>query len=124
MHYIFIYLGAGIITLWGVSHIIPTKAVLKAMGAISSENRRLLTMGWIGEGLTLCFIGLLVIFVTVEGGTDHIVSQLIYRICALMLFLLAFLTSVTGAKTDILPIKVCPFVKIASAVLIYAGSLV
>ena len=70
---ILLYVGAGVITLWGIAHIIPTKAVVNGFGQISKDNRRIISMEWIAEGLTLCFIGLLVLFVTLWGGSQNAV---------------------------------------------------
>jgi hypothetical protein len=60
-----LYASSTIIILWGIAHIaIPTKDIIKGFGPISMENKRILAMEWIMEGLTLCFIGLLVFLIT------------------------------------------------------------
>ena len=58
---VLLYLGSIVITLWGVSHIIPTKSVVAGFGTLSSDNYRIITMEWVAEGLTIIFIGLLVL---------------------------------------------------------------
>jgi len=119
---ILLYVGAGVITLWGIAHIIPTKAVVNGFGQISKDNKRIITMEWIAEGLTLCFIGLLVLFVTLWGGSQNEASIIVYRTSAAMLVVMAILTASTGARTSILPIKICPAVKIAVAILFVLGT--
>jgi len=119
---ILLYVGAGVVTLWGIAHIIPTKAVVNGFGQISKDNRRIITMEWIAEGLALCFIGLLVLFVTLWGGSQSEASIIVYRISAAMLLVMAILTALTGARTSILPIKICPAVKIAVAILFFLGT--
>ena len=119
---ILLYVGAGIITVWGIAHIVPTKAVVNGFGQISKDNRRIITMEWIAEGLALCFIGLLVLFVTLWGGSQSEASIIVYRISAAMLLVMAILTALTGARTSILPIKICPAVKIAVAILFFLGT--
>ena len=119
---ILLYVGSAIIVIWGIAHIVPTKSVVKGFGSISQDNRRIITMEWIAEGLTLCFIGLLVLFITLTAGSQNPVSLNVYRACALMLVIMAVLTGVTGARTSIVPIKICPFVKLAVAVLFVLGS--
>ena len=79
-------------------------------------------MEWIAEGLTLCFIGVLVLLVTSFAGPQNLVSVLVYRAAAWMLVVMAGLTFVTGAKTSITPIKVCPLVKSIVAILFFLGS--
>ena len=119
---ILLYVGAGVITLWGIAHIIPTKAVVNGFGQISKDNKRIITMEWIAEGLTLCFIGLLVLFVTLWGGSQNEGSIIVYLTSAAMLVGMAILTASTGARTSILPIKICPAVKIAVAILFILGT--
>ena len=118
---ILLYVGAGIITVWGIAHIIPVKSVVNGFGHISQDNRRIITMEWIAEGLTLCFIGLLVLLVTIFVGPKNNLSNLVYWASAAMLVVMAILTASTGARTSILPIKICPAVKIAVAILFVLG---
>jgi hypothetical protein len=119
---ILLYVGAAVITLWGIAHIIPIKAVVNGFGQISQDNKRIITMEWIAEGLTMCFIGLLVLFVTLWGGSQTAVSIIVYRTCAAMLVVMAILTASTGARTSIMPIKICPAVKIVVATLFILGT--
>jgi len=118
-----LYVGSIVITVWGVAHIVPTKSVVSGFGAISKDNKRIITMEWIAEGLTLCFIGLLVLFITISGGPQNSVSTNVYRISALMLLVMAGLSLFTGARTSILPIKICPIVKTGVAILFLLGTL-
>ena len=121
---ILLYIGSAILIVWGIAHIIPTKSVVNGFGAISEDNKRIITMEWVAEGLTLCFIGLLVLFVTVLGDSPNDASLIVYRACAAMLIVMAAWTALTGARTPIIPIKLCPFVKTIVAVLFIVGSLV
>ena len=120
---VILYVGSALITVWGIAHIVPTKSVVNGFGAISQENKRIITMEWIAEGLTLCFIGLLVLFVTIFKESQNQVSNIVYWASAAMLLVMAVLTSLTGARTSIVPIKICPAVKIAVAILFVLGSL-
>lgn len=118
-----LYIASAIIILWGIGHIIPTKSIVAGFGAVSRDNRLIITMEWIAEGLTLCFIGVLVLTVTIFGETQSLVSGIVYRVSAAMLLIMAVLTLVTGAKTSIVPIKICPFVKTVVAILFIVGSM-
>lgn len=122
MNDILIFIGAAIITIWGIAHIVPTRSVVAGFGPISADNRRLITMEWIAEGITLCFIGVLVIFITITGGSRNPVSLNVYRASALMLIVMAILTAFTGARTSVIPIKICPIVKTAVAILFLLGT--
>ena len=118
---ILLYIGSIVITLWGIAHIIPTKSIVTGFGSISEDNKRIITMEWIAEGLTFCFIGLLVMFVTIFVGSENPVSMIVYRISAVMLIVMAVLSLFTGARTSIVPIKICPIVKITVAILFFLG---
>ena len=115
-------IGSVVITLWGISHIAPTKGVVAGFGAISDTNRQIITMEWVAEGLTLCFIGLLVLVTVLMGGASGSASLIVYRASALMLIVMAAWTGVTGARTPIVPIKICPIVKSLVAILFFVGS--
>ena len=119
---ILLYVGAAVITLWGIAHIVPTKSVVNGFGKMSQDNRRIITMEWVAEGLTLCFIGLLVLFVTIWREAPNQTSVIVYMSAAAMLVIMAALTSITGARTSIVPIKICPFVKVVVAVLFFLGT--
>ncbi len=117
------YVGSAIIFVWGIAHIIPTRSVVKGFGEISEDNTKIITMEWAAEGITLCFIGVLVLLVTAISGSQGAVSALVYRISAGMLVVMAVWTALTGARTSVIPIKICPFVKTAVAILFVLGSL-
>ncbi len=119
---ILLYIGSGIIIVWGIAHIAPTKGVVASFGDISADNLRIITMEWIAEGLTLCFIGALVLLTTLLGWSQEYVSIIVYRASAVMLVVLAVLSQLTGARTAILPMRLCPYVKTAVAVLFFLGS--
>lgn len=120
---ILLYVGAGVIIVWGIAHIVPVRSVVKGFGQISQDNKRIITMEWIAEGLTLCFIGILVLLVTIFAGPNNNLSDIVYWASAAMLVVMAILTASTGARTSILPIKICPAVKIAVAILFVLGIL-
>ena len=119
---ILLYVGSIVIILWGVSHIVPTKSVVAGFGSITAENQLIITMEWVAEGLTLCFIGILVLYVTLRAGSINPVSVIVYRASALMLLVMAGWTGLTGARTSVIPIKICPIVKTVVAVLFILGS--
>jgi len=123
MDLILLYLGSGLTVIWGVAHIFPTKSVVQGFGEISIDNKRIITMEWITEGLALIFIGVLVAAVTVIDSSTA-VSTTVYLISAIMLLVMALLSLFTGFKVRFLPFKLCPFIFTASAVLIMIGGLI
>ena len=119
---VLLYVGSTVILIWGIAHIVPTKSVVKGFGGISEDNIRIITMEWVAEGLTLCFIGLLVLLITIFGDSQNQVATIVYWASAGMLVVMAMWTLLTGARTPVTPIKVCPVVKTITAVLFILGS--
>ena len=117
-----IYIGSIIITLWGIAHITPTRSIVKGFGEISVDNRRIITMEWIAEGLTFIFIGLLVFLVTYLGESHNYISHIVYKTSAVMLIIMAILSIFTGARVAIVPMRICPIVKICVTALFFLGS--
>ncbi len=118
---VLLFLGAALTGMWGTSHLFPTKAVVNGFGPISTDNRNIITMEWIVEGISLIFIGVLVAAVTF---IDHAgpVSQAVFVVSALGLLVLAAVSLFTGFKVNFLPFKLCPFIFSVSALLILAGA--
>jgi hypothetical protein len=121
MNEFFLYIGSVIIIIWGIAHLIPTKAIVDGFGEISPDNRKIITMETVAEGLTLCFLGILIILVTAMGDWQSRTASIVYFLVAIMLMLMALLTLLTGARTSLLPYKICPFVKTIAAILILFG---
>jgi hypothetical protein len=117
---ILLYLGAALIALWGVAHLIPTSAVVKGFGAISGDNKRIITMEWIIEGVSLIFIGILVTIITFVDATG-ITSKVVFITSAVVLIVLAIVSLFTGFRVNYLPFKLCPFIFTASAILFIVG---
>ena len=75
-----LYLGAALTALWGISHLFATRGVVAGFGEISDDNRHIITMEWIVEGVSLIFVGLLVAVVTLADRTSS-VSRAVYWVC-------------------------------------------
>jgi hypothetical protein len=115
--------GAVVVAFWGIAHIFPTKGVVRNFGDMSRDNKLIITMEWVVEGINLAFVGLLVILVTIVAGADDSVSRLVYWSVAGLLVILAVWHSLTGARTKAIPMKLCPWIFGSCAVLLVLGSL-
>jgi hypothetical protein len=114
------YIGSSVIVVWGIAHIILTGRVVKGYEPISVENRRIVTMEWVAEGLTLVFIGLLVLFARhFYGG-----CPLTYPATAVMLLVMAAWTALTGGRTSVTFLKISPVVETIVAILLLYSDLV
>ena len=119
---ILLYLGAFFTFLWGTAHLFPTRSVVKGFGDISQDNKRIIAMEWIVEGVCLIFIGLLVAAATWIDRSST-VSRLIYWICFVELNVLSIVSLFTGFKVNFLPFKLCPIIFTGSSLLILLGNL-
>lgn len=115
------YVAAALIALWGVSHAVPTRQVVKGFEPITVDNRRVLTQEWLAEAFTMWGVAALVVVVTVVDA-DSAVTDWAYRACAGLLLALAVLTAVTGARTPVIWFKICPVLLAGSSTLLLVAS--
>lgn len=114
--------AAGIVLLWGVSHIIPTRQVVAGFGDISEDNSRIITMEWVAEGLSFMFVAALIAAVTWSGDTLEAAEDLVYRVSSGFLLTIGVWTAMTGARTGVIWFKACPVVMSVSSGLLIAAS--
>jgi hypothetical protein len=115
-----IYVGSSLPLLWGIAHLFPTKSIVKAFGEISEDNKNILTMEWLIEGIALIFIGISVATVTTIDPFQ-VVSTTIYILSSACLVVLAIVSLFTGFRVHFLPFKLCPIIFTSSAILIILG---
>lgn len=115
------YAGAASVLIWGVAHLLPTRGTVKGFGDISRENRLILTMEWITEGVSLISIGTVV---GVVSWVDHgsVVALSVFWVTSGTLLALGVLSLFTGFRVSFLPYKLCPFIFTGSAILILCGA--
>ena len=112
--------GSALTAVWGIAHLFPTKGVVKGFGDISKDNKMIITMEWIIEGVTLIFIGVLTGIITLVDYANDI-SGIVYLSVVIMLLVLSVISLFTGFKVNFLPFRLCPFIFSCSAVLIFIG---
>lgn len=116
-----LYLASGISAAWGLAHLFATRGVVKGFGALSDENRNILTMEWIVEGVALIALAAFVAAATaIAPGTDAAIA--VYAVAIVTYVALAIVSFFTGFRVDFLPFRMCPFVLCASAALIAVGA--
>ena len=116
-------LGSFLVLFWGIAHLFPTRAVVRRFGDISADNRRIITMEWIVEGISLIFIAVVVLLATAVDRTSAVSKAIVWASFA-MLNTLSAVSLATGFKVRFLPFKLCPMVFTVSAILILLGVLV
>ena len=81
MRVILAYAAASVIAMWGVAHLIPTRQVVAGFGAISTDNRRVITQEWLAEGIAMIGIAAFVVAATAADGPGEIRAW-VYRTAA------------------------------------------
>ncbi len=119
---VFLYAASVLTALWGIAHLMPTKSVVRGFGELSPDNEHIITMEWILEGVALILIGVLVATVTAVDSTST-VARSVYVISAIGLLVFAVVSFFTGFRVKFLPFRLCPFIFMASLVLIVFGGL-
>jgi hypothetical protein len=112
-----LYIAGAITMIWGIAHLFGTSGVLKGFGDTSPDNKLIISMEWIVEGLTLIFLGLLTIIVTRTDTASKLSRNVLVAISA-MLISMAVLSLFTGFGVNFLPFKLCPVIFSLSALLI------
>ena len=102
-------IGAFLALGWGIAHLFPTQKVVSAFGGISDENKRIIKMEWIIEGVLLIFIGILVTVVTCLDSHSPI-SLAVYWMSFGVLNTLSIVSVFTGFKNSFIAFKLCPFI--------------
>ena len=116
------YIGAGFVAFWGIAHLFPTKNIVADFGEISDDNRNIITMEWIGEGVTLIFIGALVATVTAVDAASP-VTRAVYWLAVIGLNVLSVVSLFTGVKVNFITFKLCPVIFTGASILILLGIL-
>ena len=99
----------------------PTKSVVKGFGDISPDNRRIITMEWIAEGVALMSVAAFVVVATAVGHETAVASG-VYAIAMATLLMMAAVSLFTGFKVAFLPFRLCPVIFTVSALLIGLGA--
>ena len=121
MNEVLLYAAAVLTGLWGVAHLFATHGVVKCFGDLSADNRRIITMEWIVEGVALVSLGALVAAVTIVDAAGAAASAA-YAVAVATLVVMALVSVFTGFRIAFLPFRLCPFIFGLSAILIALGA--
>ena len=119
-----LFAGSIIILVWGAAHFFPTGTIVRGLGPISDDNKKIITMEWLAEGVAMCYMGILVLLVTIFAGKTGAAASLVYLLTAGTILIMAVLGWLTYARTPIIPMKLCPWIQTFSALLIIAGAII
>jgi hypothetical protein len=119
---VLIYAGAGVAVAWGIAHALPVRHVVAGFEPLSEANRRILTMAWVSEAMTLVFIGVLALLAAPVVSAGGPLGRRVCAACAGMLVVMAVWTRLTGGRTRQVGMRLCPLVKTGAAALLWAGA--
>ncbi len=121
MNQVLLYIASGITGIWGVTHLLATKGAVTEFGDITTDNRRIITMEWIAEGVALISTSAFVaVAAAIQPGSD--VSSAVFAVAIGTLLTLAVVSIFTGFRVRFLPYRLCPFIFGLSAILIAWGA--
>jgi hypothetical protein len=121
---IFRVVGSIVILLWGLIHIVPVRSILRGFGKLTPDNARIVTMTWVAEGLSLCFVGALVGLITYYGILGRAFENTLVFAVSGFLLATALLSLLTGARNRSVWLRLCPLIKTVVAALFILSSTV
>lgn len=116
-----LFVGAAAVAFWGAMHIAKTRPVVAGFEPLSQDNRYVLQMEWLVEGVALIFTAVLVAAATLLLGRGTAGARLVYGMSIVFLMAMTVVSLLTGAKASLLPYKLCAPIFTTAAVLIYLG---
>jgi hypothetical protein len=116
-----LYVASVLTGLWGIAHLFATRGVVAGFGELTADNRRIITMEWIVEGVALISTAAFVAAATALDS-QATVSSAVYAVAMTTLLALALVSLFTGFRVAFLPFRLCPIIFTLSAVLIGLGA--
>ena len=116
-----LYVAAAMTALWGVAHLFATRGVVSGFGDIPQNNRRIVTMEWISEGVALISNAAFTAAATMVQSHSAVTTA-VYSVSIGMLLALAVVSLFTGFRVAFLLYRLCPFIFVTSAALIALGA--
>jgi len=118
---VLLYVASSLTGLWGVAHLFATRGVVAGFGDLTADNRRIITMEWIVEGVALVSLAAFVAVVTAVDAAAT-VSSAVYAVAIATLIAMALVSLFTGFRVAFLPFRLCPVIFGLSAALIAWGA--
>jgi hypothetical protein len=118
---VLLYIAAALTGLWGIAHLFATRGVVAGFGELTADNRRIIMMEWVVEGVALVSLAALVVSVTAVDPAAAVASAA-YAVAVATLLVLAGVSLATGFRVVFLPFRLCPVIFTLSALLIAVGA--
>jgi hypothetical protein len=116
-----LYVAGALTCAWGIAHLFATRGVVAGFGELTADNRRIITMEWIVEGVAVISLGALVLVVTLADPATSAATAA-YSVAIVTLIVLTGVSLFTGFRIAFLPFRLCPVIFGLSAILIALGA--
>ena len=116
-----IYAASAMVAVWGVAHLFATRGVIAGFGELKADNRLIIAMEWVVEGVAFIATATFVAVATAIQP-EAAVTSAIYAVAVATLVVLAIVSLFTGFRIAFLPFRLCPFVLGAAAAMIAGGA--
>ena len=116
-----LYVASAVLAFWGLAHLGATRGAVAGFGDISPDNKRIITMEWIVEGVALISLAAFVAVATLIDPTSPVASAT-FGVATATLVVLAVVSLFTGFRLAFLPYRLCPLIFLGSAALIAWGA--
>jgi len=114
---------AGVLAmLLGLVYLARSGAIIKDFKIILRGMQKVLAMAIVWQGLTLIFLGFLVVVLALSGQREHI-AKLISYVCGGMLLVLGIVTGATGGQSEYILFRIGQFVQVVAAIMIFVGNI-
>ncbi len=116
----YIFLAGGIIAaVWGLAHLLPTRALRKIFGGDKNKPRP--TISWVAEGLALILISAVVCLTVTTAGTENDATRTVTWSAAAALFTFAILNLITGVRASRASLKLSALIDGVAGALFLIG---
>lgn len=109
------YTGSAIILLLGAFHLFLTKSITESLGNTDIDQRRTFVMGWAADGFFMLFLAMMVIGATFLYSGTMTVTFYVTRWAAVCLIIFSMWNLLTGARTNMVFLKISPAIKLVVA---------
>jgi len=123
MNLVLLYIGASILTLVGITHVVFNKVAIKAYARLSSELQNGYRFERMSTSLAILIVGMTTLITLVMGDPDT--ETFIIAIISSTVFAtsIAIIANIVHRNTKIMPIKVARGLFIISAILYILGAI-
>ena len=114
-------IAGALLIVYGIVLTVRLHSLREEFKLVITAHKRIFSMAWIIHAVFYCFTGMMIL---VSAFAFSFVNYILFlRVCAGMLFLVAFIITATGAQSEKIVIRAGPIVMIAIAFTLLAAGM-